>query len=121
MIDGLTFALIALALVLAVWALGAALLDRSPGQGHLLGVGLLELLLVVQLVVALVLLAGGDRPGSVVTFVGYLVVALAVLPLSVGWALAEPGRWSIAVVAIGCLVVAVMVVRLEQVWAGASA
>ena len=121
MIDGLALALIALALVLAVWALGAALLDRSPGQGHLVGVAVLEALLVVQLVVALVLLAGGERPGSVGTFVGYLVVALVVLPLSVAWAFAEPGRWSIAVVAVGCLVVAVMVVRLQQVWAGASA
>lgn len=121
MIDGLTFALIALALVLAAWALGAALADRSPGRAHLWGVGLLELLLVVQLVVALVLVAGGTSPQSVPTFLGYLVVALAVLPLAVAWAFAEPTRWGTAVVAAGCLVVAVMVVRLGQVWAVAGA
>jgi hypothetical protein len=120
-IDSLAIALVVLALGLAVWAAVAALLDRSPHQAHLFGVGLLELLLVAQAVVAVVLLVGGDRPGSLVTFVGYLVVALAVLPLGVLWALSEPGRWGIAVVAAACFVVAVLVVRMQQVWDGASA
>lgn len=121
MIDGLAYALIVLALALAAWALGAALADRSPGRAHLWGVGLLEVLIAAQLVVSVVLLATGTRPVSVATALGYVAVALAVPPLAVAWAFAEPTRWGTAVVGAGCLVVAVMVVRLQQVWAVPSA
>lgn len=117
MVSSLTAALIVLSLLLALWALVAAALDRPPGRAHLLGLAALEVLLVVQVVLALVRLALGERPDSLGAFVGYCAVVVFVLPLGLLWSLEERTRWSTVVLAAACLTAAVMVLRLQQIWA----
>jgi hypothetical protein len=50
------------------------------------------------------------------TYGGYLVGALVVLPLAALWALAERSRWGPGVVLVGCLAIPVLIVRLGQIW-----
>ncbi len=113
-----------------IWvALGAALwaavltVAGSPVQlraWHGLGLygvlAVLELALVAQLVVGVGALAGTDREVDGLSFVGYLVGAVLVLPLAAVWALAERTRWGPSVAVVGCLTVPVLVVRLRQLW-----
>lgn len=107
------------AAVLMVWGLVAARRGRPPVRAMLLlGVGL-EVLLVLQAVVAVVGMVTDRGPaGSTVLFVSYLATVVLVLPAALAWALVERDRWSSAVVAVGAFTVAAMVVRLWDVWRG---
>jgi hypothetical protein len=79
----------------------------------------LETLLLAQLVVGLVLVAGGQRPPSTATFLAYLVGILLPLPVGTLWSAAEKSRPSTLVLTVACLAVSVMTARLLQMWAGA--
>jgi hypothetical protein len=85
------------------------------------GLAVIEALLVVQLVISVVLLISGERPGSLVTFLAYLIGSLLVLPIGTVWALAERTRSSTAVLGVACLTVPVLILRMSEVWAGAGA
>ena len=86
------------------------------------GLALLELALLVQLVAGIVLLAGDGAAGvSGVTFVGYLVGSLLVLPAGLAWALGEPTRAGTAVLIVAVAVVAFLELRLDQVWSAGRA
>ncbi|QIK67979.1 hypothetical protein G7072_17970 [Nocardioides sp. HDW12B] len=83
------------------------------------GLVVLELALLVQLVAGIVLLAGdGSAEGGAVTFVGYLIGSLLVLPAGLAWALGEPSRAGTAVLLIALAVVAFLELRLDQIWSG---
>jgi hypothetical protein len=103
---------------LALAALGglSTALHRRIGQAHLAATGLLEVLLVVQVVLAGVAVAGGHRPAELATFLAYLgsVVLLPVAGLL--WARSEPTRWAGTVIGVAALAVAVMVWRLLDLW-----
>ncbi|MDG4815189.1 hypothetical protein O7628_06675 [Micromonospora sp. WMMD956] len=116
-VDGvLATATIVLSLVLAGWALVAAVRNRPPDRAQLAGLALLELALLALAVVALVALGGGERPGEPGAFFGYLVTLVCLPPLA--WVLArmEPTRWGSAIVCAICVVTPVVVVRLQQTW-----
>lgn len=84
------------------------------------GLAVLEVALVVQLVVGIVLLSADAGDGvSGVTFVGYLVGILLVLPAGLAWALGEPSRAGTAVLLIAVAVVSFLELRLSQIWGGA--
>jgi hypothetical protein len=106
----------ALALVLAGWAGVRLARDRPVILRQLIGGGVVELALVVQTVVALVLTLTGHPLADAVTFWGYLVVALLLLPLAAVWAFADRTRWSSAVLLVAALTLLVMEVRLVQLW-----
>jgi len=112
----LTAALLLGALGLAVAALVWAALDRPVRLGHLVAGAAVEVVLLVQAIIAIGKIAGGNRPASVATFVAYAVGSLVVLPLGVLWALEERTRWSAVVLAIAAVTVAVIVVRMDVVW-----
>lgn len=120
MYDPLQTGVVALALALAVLVLVLLVLDRRPPTWALAGVGVVELLLLAQLVVGIVQLAAGEQQVSGLTFVGYLVGSLVVLPLAVLWSLGEPGRGGTGVLLVGLLVVPVLVLRLQQIWAAGA-
>ena len=105
-----------LALALAVLGLASTLARRRIGVLHVAGTVLLEVVLVVQAVVALARLAGGTRPPETAAFLGYLVGVVLVPVAGLLWARTERSRWAGTVVAIAALVVAVMVWRLVQLW-----
>lgn len=118
MIDPLQTVLIVAALVLALVTGVYVALDRSPDRVLVALLALLEAGLVVQAVVGIAQLVGGsDDPG--ITFVGYLLAVLLVLPFGLVWALGERSRGSTAVLIIALLTVAFLVLRLVQIHAAA--
>ncbi|MCU1668367.1 MAG: putative integral rane protein [Blastococcus sp.] len=109
------------AVALALLGLAATLASRRIGLVHLAGAALLEAVLLVQAVVAVVALTGGERPRELATFLAYLVGVLLVPVAGALWARTEPSRWAGTVIAVAAVVVAVMSVRLLQLWQAAHA
>jgi hypothetical protein len=118
---GFAVAVAVCALLVALWSFVQAARKRLPDTPLLVALGVVEVLLVAQLVVGIVLLASGEKPGSLATFLAYLIGCLVVLPVGAAWALAERSRSSTVVLGIACLAIPVMVLRLNEVWSGASA
>ncbi len=119
MITFLVWALVAGSLVLAVIGLVLAARDRLPGGVFRAGAWLLWVVMVVQAVVAFVA-ARGVRVAEPVTFFGYLVASLVVMPFALRVASAEASRWSGAVIAVAALAMAAMVGRLQFLWSSAG-
>jgi hypothetical protein len=90
--------------------------DRLVNRPILALLVLIELGLVVQLVIGVTWAFDAPAGVSVATWLGYLVGALVVLPLAVGWSWAERSRGGTAVVLAGLVVVPYLFVRLHQVW-----
>lgn len=109
-----------LSLLLGVWAAVRAVLDRPVVLRQLFAAGAVLALQLVQVVVAVVLTARGDAAGvDGVTFWGYLVTSLVLLPVAGAWAFAERTRWSSVVLLVAAATVAFLQLRLVQIWAGA--
>ncbi len=121
MITGFAVTVAICATLVAAWSFVQSARRKLPDTPLLVGLGVVELLLLAQLVLGVVLLIGGGRPGSLATYLAYLIGCLVVLPLGTFWALAERTRSSTAILGIACLAIPVMVLRLNEVWAGASA
>jgi uncharacterized membrane protein YGL010W len=118
-VDALAVTLIVGMLALAGLSLLMTALDRRVGRFLLATAALGEAGMLVQVVGAIVRLAGGARPaGGMPIFVGYLIGSLLILPLAAAWGRAESTRWGPAVLAAGFLVTAVLIVRMQQVWNG---
>lgn len=108
-----------LAVLLALWATVRAVLDRPVILRQLVAGGVVEAVLLVQVVVAAVLSARGAPGVDMVTFWGYLVTSLVLLPVAGAWAFAERSRWSSVVLLVASFTVAFLQLRLVQIWAGA--
>ncbi|GAA4151373.1 hypothetical protein [Leifsonia shinshuensis] len=108
---------VGVALVAGVLCLVLGLAGRVPNDLTMGAVALVELLLIVQLVMAIVgPLVGNSPTGSLAEFYIYLISAL-ILPLAGGfWALIERNRWSTVILGGVCLAIAVMVYRMGQIW-----
>ena len=118
MIDPLQTILIVAALVLALVTGVYVALDRSPDRLLVALLALLEAGLVVQAVIGIAQLVGGSGdPG--VTFVGYLLAVLVVLPLGLLWSLGERSRGATSVLIVALVTVAFLVLRLVQIHAAA--
>ena len=118
MIDPLQTVLIVASLVLALVTGVYVALDRSPDRVLVALLALLEAGLVVQAVVGIAQLIGGSGdPG--ITFVGYLLAVLVILPLGLLWSLGERSRGATAVLIVALLTVAFLVLRLVQIHAAA--
>jgi hypothetical protein len=103
-------------LALAGYALLMTALNRRMGIGLLAALGVLEILLLVLVGLIVAKLAGGGRPASLATLIGYLI-AMPLVPVAAGfWGLLERSRWGSAVVAVAGLVAAVLMVRLHEIW-----
>ncbi|CAM5529522.1 hypothetical protein [Leifsonia shinshuensis] len=108
---------VGVALVAGVLCVVLGLAGRVPNDLTMGAVALVELLLIVQLVMAIVgPLVGNSPTGSLAEFYIYLISAL-ILPLAGGfWALIERNRWSTVILGGVCLAIAVMVYRMGQIW-----
>jgi len=103
-------------LALAGCALVMTTLNRRMGGGLLAAVVVLEILCLVLVGMIVARLAGGGRPASLPTLIGYLI-ATPLVPLAAGfWGAMERSRWGPAVIAVAGLVTAVLMVRLHEVW-----
>jgi len=117
-VDGpLPLALIIASLVFAAVVLGYVALDRTPDWGLLGFAALIEAGTLVLLVVAAFQVGDVDLGGgSAVTFFGYLVAGLVLLPIGFVWSLAERSRGATAVLLVAGLTQAFVVLRALQVW-----
>ena len=103
-------------LALAGCALVMTALNRRMGGGLLAAVVVLEILCLVLVGMIVARLAGGGRPASLPTLIGYLI-ATPLVPLAAGfWGAMERSRWGPAVIAVAGLVAAILMVRLHQIW-----
>lgn len=94
----------------------STLLRRRIGLAHLVGAGVLELVLVVQFSAVVVALAAGQRPAELPTFLAYLISVVLLPVAGVLWARSEPTRWAGTVLAVAAAAVGVMLWRLLQLW-----
>jgi len=117
-IDWLTTALVIVAVAAGALCVVLGLAGRKPSDLSLGSAALVELLLIVQVVVAIAAPAFGNTPtGSGLEFWVYLVTAALLVPLAVLWSLLERGsRWSTVVIGVAFLAIAVMVYRMHQIW-----
>ncbi|MEI3866214.1 hypothetical protein V6S02_03835 [Microbacterium sp. CCNWLW134] len=115
----LWFTLIQVAVAVAAGLLGVilGLAGRRPSDLTVGAMALVEVLLIVQIVVAIIAPFAGNPPsGSLLEFWVYLVSAALLPPAGVAWALVERSRWSTVIMGVAALAVAVMVWRMQVIW-----
>jgi len=117
MIEWLTWAQIAVAVVAGLLGVALGLLGRTPNDLTMGATALVTVLLVVQVVVSLLApVFGNTATGSALEFWVYLVTALLIPPLAIVWGLVDRTRWSTAILGVANLAVAVMLYRMYQIW-----
>ena len=117
MIEWFTWLQVAVAIAAGLLCIVLGLAGRVPNDLTNGALALVEVLLVVQLVVAIAAPAFGNvATGSLLEFYTYLVGALLLPPAAILWALLERSRWSTVVLGVAALAVAVMVFRMLQIW-----
>lgn len=117
MISVLAYTAVALTAALAVFGLVTTAVGRPAGRAHSLAVAGVEVVLLVQAVIAGVRVAGGARPAETDTFLIYLLVSLCVLPIGLQFARAdEESRWGGTVIAVTAVATGVAVLRLLSLW-----
>lgn len=113
----LSSALVALGvLVLLVWAVWFAVVDRAVVLRQLWVAAAVEAVALVQLVVLAVAVARGHALAEPATFWGYAATSVVLLPVAALWAFAERSRWSSVVLAAAAVALGVVQWRLTQVW-----
>lgn len=117
MILWFTIAQVVVASAAGVLCIALGLAGRRPSDLTVGALALLELLLIVQIVMAVIApLAGNPPTGSILEFWVYLVSAALLPPAGVVWALLERSRWSTVIMGVAALAVAVMVWRMQVIW-----
>ena len=117
MIEWFTWVQVAVAIAAGLLCIVLGLAGRVPNDLTNGALALVEVLLMVQLVVAIAAPAFGNvATGSLLEFYTYLVGALLLPPAAILWALLERSRWSTVVLGVAALAVAVMVFRMLQIW-----
>ena len=117
MILWFTLVQVGIAVLAGLVAITAGLVGRRPGDVTVGSLALIELLLTVQIVVAIIAPFAGNPPsGSLLEFWTYLVSAALVPVAGAAWALIERSRWSTVIMGVAALAVAVMVWRMHIIW-----
>jgi hypothetical protein len=106
------------ALAWALWCGVSAIVDQAPTYHHRLALLVLEVVALLQAVLAVVLLVvqGGRTVGAVAEIVGYLIALVIALPVGAALAYGERTRYGSVVLAIAGVTLAVLVLRTTQVW-----
>lgn len=106
---------VATAAALLCVVLGVA--GRRPSDLTVGALALVELLLIVQIVMAVIAPIAGNPPtGSLLEYWVYLVPAALLPPAGVAWALLERSKWSTVIMGVAAAAVAVMVWRMHVIW-----
>lgn len=117
MILPFTLVQLALACLVGLVCVVLGLIGRKPNDVTVLALGVVEVLLLAQIVIAILAPGLGNAPtGSPLEFWLYLVSAAIIPPLAIVWALVERTRWSNVVLGAAAFAVAVMLWRMEQIW-----
>jgi hypothetical protein len=120
MITMLAYGVLVLAGIGVIWGLITAIADKPPGKAQLLYAAGVEVVVVVQSIIAFVRLAGGFRPVERATTIGYLIGIVILIPVAWLWANAERTRFSGVVLAIAAFAVLAMTLRLLALWTPAG-
>ncbi|WP_035737087.1 hypothetical protein [Glycomyces arizonensis] len=115
MIEWLYLTVQAAALALAAWFFVDTARSKEVDRANIVGVGVLEALLLVQLVVSIVLVPGAAGSGKALLF-SYLVTTLLIPIAGTFWGSIDRSRWGIGTVAASCLIVAALMLRIHQIW-----
>lgn len=117
MILWLTVVQIVVALAAGAFCIVAGLAGRRPSDLSVGALAIVELLLVVQVVVAIIAPFAGNPPtGDLLEYWVYLVSAV-LLPIgAVLWALMERSRWSTVILGIAGVAIAIMLWRMQVIW-----
>jgi hypothetical protein len=116
MIDALAYVLVGLAGVAVIWGLVTAAANKPPGKAQLLFAAGVEVVTVVQSIIAATQLAAGFRPVELATTIGYLIGIVILIPIAWLWANVERNRFSGVVLAVAALGVLAMTLRLLVLW-----
>lgn len=117
MILWFTLVQIAVAVIAGIFCVAAGLMGRRPSDFTVGALALVELLLIIQVVVAIVSpLAGNPPSGDLLELWVYLVSAVLVPVGGVVWALVERSRWSTVILGLLAFAVAIMLWRMEVIW-----
>jgi hypothetical protein len=116
MIDALAYVVIALAGGAVIWGLVTAILNKPPGKAQLLFAAGLEVVTVVQSIIAAGKLLAGFHPVEPATTIGYLIGIVILIPIAWLWANVERTRFSGIVLAVAALGVLAMTLRLLVLW-----
>lgn len=117
MILWFTMVQIVVACAAGLFCLVAGFAGRRPSDWTVGSLALVELLLIVQVVIAIIApLAGNPPTGDLLEYWVYLVAAV-LLPLGgVAWALLERSRWSTVILGVVALALAIMLWRMQVIW-----
>ena len=115
MIEWLYLSVQAAALALAAWFFVDTARSKQVGRANLVGVGVLEALLLAQLVTSIVIVPGAEGTGKALLF-SYLVTAMLVPVAAAFWGSIDRSRWGIGTLAASCLIVAALMLRIHQIW-----
>jgi hypothetical protein len=116
-IEWFTWAQLAVAFPVGLLCVVLGLAGRKPADLTMGATLLVEVLLLVQVVIAVVSPAFGNAPtGSALEFWVYLVTAAIIPPLAIVWGLVDRSRWSTVTLGVASLAVGVMVYRMYQIW-----
>ncbi len=108
---------IVIACAAGLLCLGLGFAGRRPSDLTVGSLALVELLLVVQVVIAIIAPWAGNTPtGDLLEYWVYLISALLLPVGGVIWALVERSRWSTVIMGVVALALAVMVWRMHVIW-----
>nr|WP_201469508.1 hypothetical protein [Microbacterium hydrocarbonoxydans] len=117
MILWFTIVQVIVAVAAGSFCLVLGLVGRRPSDFSVGALALVELLLIVQVVVAIVApLAGNPPTGDLLEYWVYLVSAVLLPVGAVLWALMERSRWSTVILGVAAFAVAIMVWRMHVIW-----
>lgn len=105
-----------LAVLVALFAFGHLVRDRSFSNPLFYAVAALEALLLVIVVTGIAAAIGTDRSIRFAMFFSYLIAMFVIPPAAVVWGVAEKSRWGTGAVAVALLAVAVLCERILQIW-----
>jgi hypothetical protein len=120
MIDALAYTVVALAGGAVIWGIVTAIADKPPGKAQLLYAAGVEVVTVVQSIIAAAMIIGGFRPAELATTIGYLIGIVILIPIAWFWANVERNRFSGVVLAVAALAVLAMTLRLLMLWTRAG-
>lgn len=117
MILWFTIVQIVVACASGLFCLVAGFAGRRPSDYTVGSLLLIEVLLIVQVVIAIVApLAGNPPTGDLLEYWMYLVAAVLLPVGGTAWALLDRTRWSTVVLGVVGLSLAIMLWRMQSIW-----
>ncbi|MEN9731217.1 MAG: hypothetical protein RL488_527 [Actinomycetota bacterium] len=117
MIEAQAFWFMGIAAAIGLVNLLLGLFGMKLKTASLVATEIVELLVIAQLFVAIVVLAGGAKTtGSIFEFFGYLLVALLVPAGAAVFAIAEKSKNATIILGLAGLTISIMLLRMWTIW-----